>query len=433
MSTPNILIIVADDLGWADVGYHDSAIRTPNIDALVESGVELDNHYVTPLCTPTRVALLTGKYPSRWGNHARTPCNNRVLPFGALTLASMLKSAGYNTGLFGKWHLGSQPEWGPNHFGFDYSYGSLAGGVTPYGHHYKTGPHTNTWHRNEKLVDEEGHVTDLIGKEAVEWLDSRAAAPWFCYVPFTAVHIPISVPSPYKDMYEEGAFFPDDPAKDESARRYAAYATQMDEWIGRILAAIRRRGEERETFVLFFSDNGASGSWRAPGLYPDEQLESSLWCGSNMPLRGRKGHVYEGGIRTPAVAAWPGTLKPTKLAVPLHAVDWLPTLAHLAGANLPQDADLDGIDVWPLLGGTGTTERDAPLYFPFVRGQWAVRDRNWKLLCPGRDRPPELYHITRDPFEKHNVADDHPDQVARLTEHLQQVSQEDRKARVPDR
>ena len=235
---PNLLIIVADDLGWADVGYHGSSIKTPNIDRLAREGVELDQHYVCPMCTPTRAALLSGRYPSRFGDQAVKPCNERVYPFGQVTLASALRSIGYDTGVSGKWHLGSLPEWGPNHFGFNRSYGSLAGGVGPYDHRYKQGPHTYTWHRDGELLDEDGHVTDLIGQEAVGWI-SEKQQPWFYYVPFTAVHIPVQAPQEYIGLYGGETFY-DDPEKEEAFKRYAAYATQMDDWIGRMLGATYR-------------------------------------------------------------------------------------------------------------------------------------------------------------------------------------------------
>ncbi len=157
---PNILLIVADDMGWADVGYHGSLIRTPQIDRLASQGVVLEQHYVAAMCTPTRAALLTGRYWSRFGN--TTPSNERVLPWETWTLARALKQNGYTTHIAGKWHLGSKPEWGPKKFGFDHSHGSLAGGVNPVNHLYKRGPYSKTWHRNDQLIDEAGHVTDLI-------------------------------------------------------------------------------------------------------------------------------------------------------------------------------------------------------------------------------------------------------------------------------
>ena len=187
---PNILFILADDLGWGDVSYHGSDIRTPAIDRLAESGIQLEQHYVCPMCTPTRVSFLTGRYPGRFGRRATTPSNPPVLPDNYETLATSLRNNGYDTGLFGKWHLGSSPQFGPNYFGFNTSYGSLAGGVDPYNHHYKRGEFSQTWHRNCQLIKQSGHVTDLITDEAIKWLIGREK-PWFCYVPFTAVHVPI--------------------------------------------------------------------------------------------------------------------------------------------------------------------------------------------------------------------------------------------------
>ena len=156
MDKPNILFILADDLGWGDVSYHNSEIRTPNIDRLVQSGIELDQHYVCPMCTPTRAALMTGRHPGRFGRHATSPSNPPVLPEGYETIATSFRNCGYDTGLFGKWHLGSKPEFGPNHYGFNTAYGSLAGGVDPYNHRYKKGEYSFTWHSDGQLVKERG-------------------------------------------------------------------------------------------------------------------------------------------------------------------------------------------------------------------------------------------------------------------------------------
>ena len=197
---PNILFLVADDLGWGDVGWHGSAIRTPNLDRLAATGLELDQHYVCPVCTPTRASLLTGRYPGRFGPHATQPSNAPVFPDGTMTLAGALRDHGYDTALFGKWHLGSKPEYGPNQFGFNTAYGSLAGGVDPYNHRYKKGKYSVTWHRNGEFVEDHGHITDLITDAAIEWIEKRRE-PWFCYVPFTAVHFPVKAPQDWLDRY----------------------------------------------------------------------------------------------------------------------------------------------------------------------------------------------------------------------------------------
>ncbi len=426
---PNILIFVADDLGWADVGYHDSEIKTPSIDRLVAEGLELDQHYVCPMCTPTRAALLSGRYPSRFGDRARAPSNERVYPWGTVTLASALRALGYETGLSGKWHLGSLPEWGPNHFGFNRSYGSLAGGVGPYDHRYKKGPYTYTWHRDDELLDEEGHVTDLIGKEALGWIEEKRQ-PWFYYVPFTAVHIPVQAPAEYIDLYAGKTYY-EDPVKDEAFKRYAAYATQMDDWIGKMVGALEATGQRDNTIILFFSDNGAPRSWKPQGLYPGEYPASPV-LGSNVPLRGLKGQTYEGGIRTPALINWRGTLGPGKVTTPLHAIDWMPALTKLVGYRPEKDLQWDGADIWPILTGADRAPAPRTLYWPFVREQWAVRHGDWKLLSAGENRPAELYNLADDPHEKQDLAAQAPEKVAELERRLAEVRELDSAERPAD-
>lgn len=431
MTQPNLLVFLADDLGWADVGYHGAEIQTPNLDRLCAEGIDLDQHYVCPVCTPTRTSLLTGRYCSRWGDQARTPCNQRVLPFGTETLASVLRSVGYDTGLSGKWHLGSKPEWGPNRFGFNRSYGSLAGGVGPYDHRYKQGPFTYTWHRDDELIDEPGHVTDLIGREVVGWIRQKRN-PWFYYVPFTAVHIPVQAPPDYLDLYAGKRFY-EDPLKDEAFKRYAAYATQMDDWVGRIVAVLEETGQRDQTLVLFMSDNGApTHGWVAandkyPGVYPDSPV-----LGSNGPLRAGKATVYEGGIRTPAWVNWPARLSPGKRTAPIHIVDWMPTLARLAGYRPPREPNWDGEDVWSVLTGEKPSPSPRRLYFPFVREQWAVRQGDWKLLSPGRGKPPQLYDLAVDPCETRDHAAQAPGKVKQLTDLLTDFQAADVHERPPD-
>ena len=197
LAKPNIVILVADDMGWADVGYHGSTIRTPNIDRLQKRGVELDRFYVAPMCTPTRAALLTGRYWSRFGNTKAS--NERVLPWDTVTLSKALKEEGYRTSISGKWHLGSKPEWGPRKFGFDQSYGSLAGGINPWNHLYKYGPYSKTWHRNDQLIEEKGHVTDLLTNDAIRFIKEKKETPYLLYVAYTAVHTPFDEPAKWLD------------------------------------------------------------------------------------------------------------------------------------------------------------------------------------------------------------------------------------------
>jgi len=408
---PNILYVIADDLGWADVGFHGSKIKTPNIDRLCAEGVELTRHYVQPMCTPTRVGLLTGRYPSRFGDHAIKPCNERVLPPGTETLASALASVGYDTGLAGKWHLGSKPEWGPNHFGFTRSYGSLAGGCGPYNHFYKKGPFSRTWHRNEELIDERGHVTDLIGREVVRWVNAKRE-PWFYYVPFTAVHIPVKAPDKFIKLYE-GQRLDADPEKDESYGRYAAYASQMDYWVGQMMEALEKTGQRRRTIVVFTSDNGSFPSWRPAGRYPGEHPPCPR-LGSNLPYRGYKAQLYEGGILVPTCVNWPGKLKPGKVDALIHAVDWMPTLTRLAGYRPKSDLKWDGTDIWPWITGEETQTLPRTIYWKFTGGQMAIRHGHWKLILPRN----ELFNLADDPYEKRNLAKSEPARVAELLERL---------------
>ena len=338
---PNILFILADDLGWGDVSYHGSDIRTPAIDRLAESGIQLEQHYVCPMCTPTRVSFLTGRYPSRFGRRATIPSPPPVLPDNYETLETSLRNCGYDTGLFGKWHLGSSPQFGPNHFGFNTSYGSLAGGVDPYNHHYKRGEFSQTWHRNCKLIKQSGHVTDLITDEATKWL-SKQEKPWFCYVPFTAVHVPIKAPQKWLDQYQFSTY-DDDPLKDQSFKRYAAYTSQMDSAVGRLIEVLECLNQRDNTIIIFSSDNGAISSARlhSSDQYPGWQEEQPK-LGSNKPFRGQKAQLYEGGIRTPTIINWRGKLSPGICLQPLHIADWMPTLTNLADCELNHDPQWDG-------------------------------------------------------------------------------------------
>lgn len=404
---PNILLIVADDLGWKDLGYHGAKIRTPNIDRLVETGVELDSHYVQPVCTPTRTALMSGRYPSRFGPHTLTPSNLRALPKGTETLASALKSAGYSTFLSGKWHLGVEPAWRPNHYGFDHSYGSLSGAVDPWTHRYRPGPHERTWHRDGELIDEEGNATELVARQAEEWIRAKKT-PWFVYVPFQAVHIPVDAPAEYKKPYEGEKFY-DDPVKNESYQRYAAFVSQLDAKVGQLIAALEATGQRDSTLVVFTSDNGGLPGGENPyvGNVPATPVLSS-----NLPLRGRKGQLYEGGTRVDAFANWPGTLIPRKVTAPLHAVDWMPTLTKLAGYTPKADLKWDGHDIWPILTGAVTAPEPRTVYIAHRSGQ-AIQREGWKLIAFANGTS-ELYHLAEDPYETTDLAGREPGRLATL-------------------
>lgn len=427
MDRPNILYILADDLGWGDVSLHGSVIRTPVIDRLAREGVELTQHYVCPMCTPTRASLLTGRYPSRFGAHATVPSNAPVLPDGYPTLATVLRDVGYDTGLFGKWHLGSTPEYGPNHFGFNRSYGSLAGGVDPFNHRYKRGEFSITWHRDGELVEEQGHVTDLIVREAAEWIENRRQ-PWFCYVPFTAVHVPVKPTDEWLLQYGSEPF-DDDPLKDQSFKKYAAYTSHMDHAVGQLLESLERTGQRDNTLIVFSSDNGAINDCplHSTDQYPGWQ-EAYPRLGSNAPLRGVKAQLYEGGIHTPTVVNWRGLLSPGQMNFPVGVVDWMPTFASLAGAAPQTDPRWDGQDIWPLIAGGASEADPRRLFWNFHGGDaLGMRHGDWKLIVHEVDGAlrRELFNIADDPYEQHDLASQFPDKVVELMGMIEEERRQD--------
>lgn len=428
---PNILFVLADDLGWSDVGYHGGPIRTPHIDRLASTGVELDQHYVYPVCTPTRASLLTGRFASRFGEHATVPTNLPVLPDGYETLASTLHGFGYDTGLFGKWHLGSALEHGPNEYGFAASYGSLGGGVDPWNHRYKTGPFSRTWHRDREFVDEPGHVTDLITREAAAWIESRER-PWFCYVPFTAVHIPIDAPASWLATYD-GRSYDSDPRRDRSFKRYAAYVSHMDDAVGRLIETLDRTGQRERTLVVFTSDNGAPTGY--PRSFSDE-YPGRHWdtprLGSNLPLRGEKADLYEGGVRTPAVVSWPGVLGPGVTAAPVFVADWMPTLLALVGAEPRHNPAWDGLDVWTTLASGVPPLRRRDIYWNYREARFALRRDGWKVVQDTEAGTVELYDIDADPREEHDLAAAHPHVARELLSQVEAHRRLDGSARRRD-
>jgi arylsulfatase A-like enzyme len=436
MPRPNVLYILVDDLGWGDVSYHGGPIRTPNIDRLVGRGIEFVNHYVNPVCSPTRASLLSGRYPGRFGRHATVPTNDPVFPDGYWTMARLFQDAGYATGLFGKWHLGSDPKFFPGAYGFDRSYGSLAGGIDPYHHHYKRGTYSTTWHRDGQLMEdlEPGHVTDLLTDAAIRWIRQQGERPWFCYVPYTAVHTPIRAPEEWLDRvwFER---FDADPERDRAFKEYAAYTAHMDHAVGRLVETLKCLDRIHNTIVVFVSDNGASTSTLGDDtrLYPGWH-EDMPRTGSNYPLRGTKATVYEGGIRTPAAVMWPSVWAPRKVAEPLHIVDWMPTFAALLGVEPPVDPCWDGKNILPLLNGEVETLGSRPLYWNLTHNRFAVRYEGWKLIQIEREwgLQRELYHIAEDPYEERDLAARHPEIVERLAGLIAEQHALDDTARRPD-
>lgn len=408
---PNIIYIIADDIGSADMGFRGASdIRTPNLDRLAQNGAQFDEFYVQPMCTPSRAGLLTGRYPMRYG------LQTLVIPskgtYGLSTeeylLPQVLKDAGYETAIIGKWHLGhADRKYWPRQRGFDYAYGAVLGEIDYFTH---SAHDVRDWQRNNTPVQEEGYVTELLGNDAVKLIEQHdAKEPLFLYLAFTAAHTPYQAPKEYLDRF---AHIPD-----ETRRTYAAMISCLDDQIGRIVEALDKTGQRDNTLIIFHSDNGGTRDTRLTG----EGSVKTVPC-DNGDLRGGKGQLYEGGTRVPALANWPGHIKPSVITGPVHIVDMLPTLAVLAGASTEKCLPLDGMDVSRSILEGRTSPRTEVVYNiePF-RG--AVREGNWKLvwktLLPSKV---ELFDLSKDPTETTNLADAHPEKVKELQARIEQLS-----------
>ena len=409
---PNIVIIVADDLGWGDVGYHGGDIATPNLDRFAKEGVRLENWHVCPLCSPTRAGLMTGRWPIRYGmgESVITPWRKWGLPTTERTIADLLGSAGYQRrGAVGKWHLGHyKKELLPLNRGFTSFYGHY-NGAFDYFTHKREGE--LDWHRNFETSHDEGYSTDLIGREAAKFIaDSPGDKPFFLYVPFNAPHDPMQAKKADLAKYAT--------VKDEKRRIYFAMVDSMDQAIGAVLSALAEKDIAENTFVLFFSDNGA------------------LRWGNNKPWRSGKGSVYEGGVRTPALVRWPaGGLKDgAKIDGMMGMIDVYPTLKRLAEVKSKDRNRIDGIDVLDVMRG----KKDAPKrdWFSYIAQgrseQIALCDDIWKLVVTGGsvldvklddDGPKgpevELHRLDRDPGESTNLVQEHPAVAAEMLKRLQ--------------
>lgn len=416
---PNIVFIIADDLGWADVAFHGGNVPTSHLDRLAKEGLELTQHYVAPVCSPTRAGFMTGRCWSRFG--ITTPTNTLALPTDTVTLPRALKTRGYSTFLAGKWHLGSLSKWGPNHFGFDHSYGSLAGGISPWNHRYKKGPYTQTWHRNETLIEETGHVTDLLTNEVVKWIEKQAETPFFVYVPFTAVHLPIKEPREWLDKVPKGI-------TEGVPRHYAACVMHLDDAVGQIVQALENKGVRDDTLLLFTSDNGGSTVENNDLKYPDDNCPNGKLTGNNHPFRGQKGDVYEGGTRVPTIVSWPAHAKPGKIDTPVQIIDWMPTFCSLADYEQEEDLKWDGVDLTALL----TRHAPLPKRSIYTAGpRWrasSLRYGDWKLVVrgEGKSRQVELFNIAKDQSEANNLADSEPGRVQEMLRRLQEMAASDR-------
>lgn len=400
---PNVVHILADDLGWKDVGFHGSDIKAPNIDRLAETGAELEEFYVQPMCTPTRAALMTGRYPFRYGLQTGViPSGGSYgLPTDEWLLPQALKDAGYETALVGKWHLGhARTEFWPRQRGFDYFYGALVGEID----HFKHEAHgIGDWYRNNDAIEEAGYDTTLFGNEAVEFIRrADGTKPIFLYLAFTAPHTPYQAPEEYLDRYKE--------IPDPNRRAYAAMITAMDEQIGRVLEALDEKKMRDNTLIVFHSDNGGTRSAKFTG----ESAVKGDIPPDNGPYRDGKGTLYEGGTRVVAIANWPGKIKPGRVAEMIHVVDIYPTVVALAGGKPGRNKPLDGLDVWETIRDGKPSPRNEVVYNvdPFMG---AVRQGDWKLVWLSLLPPStELFNLAEDPSEKTNLAEKNPDKVKAL-------------------
>jgi arylsulfatase A-like enzyme len=336
---PNIVYIVADDLGWKDVGFNGSQdIKTPNIDKLAATGARLEQFYAQTMCTPTRAALLTGRYPCRYG--LQTIVIPSVSTYGLATdewlLPQALKEAGYQTPIIGKWHLGhGDKKYWPKQRGFDYQYGPLIGELD-YFTHEEHG--VLDWYRDNKSLKEKGYTTTLLGNDAVKYVNERdPAKPFFLYLTFNAPHTPYQAPKEYIDRYKS--------IEEPPRRTYAAMVTCMDDQIGRVVDALEKKKLRDNTLIVFQSDNGGTRNAMFTGVMADVS-KIKIPCDTG-PYREGKGTLYEGGTRVCALANWPGHI-PAGLTVNemIHVVDLYPTLAKLAGASTAKCKPLNGLDVW---------------------------------------------------------------------------------------
>jgi arylsulfatase A-like enzyme len=409
---PNILVILADDLGYADIGVHGGkAVPTPNIDKLAASGVRCTSGYVSaPYCSPSRAGLLTGRYQTRFGHEFNPHVGEEGkigLPLHQRTIADLLRAAGYRTGIIGKWHQGFSKDHHPQSRGFDDFFGFLVAG-----HNYALRKEeepvfTSTYSKNmiyrgREVQKIDGFATDLFTDEAIGFMKRNKDRPWFLYLAYNAPHTPLEISDRLKDRIPAEV-------KDPARRGYLALLIGLDDAVGRIMAHLRETGADQNTLIVFLSDNGGSGV--SPFL--------AYNTGINFPLRGDKGQTLEGGIRVQFIIACPGKLPAGKTYDhPVISLDILPTACALASANKP--ANVDGVNLMPYLLGEKQTAPHEALYWRFGpqkairKGDWSLVD--WRDFDKKTDSGWQLYDLSKDIGQQKNLAATHPKLVAELTQ-----------------
>lgn len=433
-SRPNIILIVADDLGYGDLGcYGQKRFATPNLDRLAAEGMRFTQHYSgCTVCAPSRSSLMTGLHtghtPIR-GNKEHQPEGQMPLPASSVTVAELLRQAGYATGAFGKWGLGSPGSEGdPNRQGFDEFFGYNCQRLA---HNYYP---RHLWYNQEKvlLAENEGekrgtYAPELIQKKALQFLEEHRQQPFFLFVPTVIPHAELTAPEPYMDRFR-GRFLPEKAfagtdsgprfrlgpyaSQKESHAAFAAMITYLDDQVGEILAKVKSLGLEENTLIVFGSDNGPH---LEGGADPD-------YFGSHGPLRGYKRDLYEGGIRTPLIARWSGHIRPSQTSGHIASFwDFLPTACDLAGIQIPKD--LDGISYLPTLLDHKQKQHDF-LYWEFHEGKstaQAVRMGRWKAIRKASRNPMELYNLDSDPGETLDLAPQNPDVLEKIESFLRRA------------
>ena len=404
-AAPNVVLLLADDLGWGDVGYHGSDIETPNIDSLAADGLQLDRLYVSPSCTPTRAGLMTGRDPIRLGLgwFPILPWSNKAVSPRERFIAQDFRAAGYQTGMIGKWHLGHTLEvQGPNARGFDHFFGHLHTGVDYFTHTVAGGYDLQ---HNGKSVQRPGrYLTDVHGEEAVRFIRERdPSRPLFLYVPFLAPHSPMQAPPKLIQKYEH--------REDVVKKIYAAMVHSLDQAVGAILEELENQGLAEDTIVVFLSDNGGSTSLG----------------GQNTPLRGEKQTPFEGGIRVPGIIRWPAKLAGgTTTSQVVSVRDLYPTLARAADVPLGNTRPLDGADQWEILASGRVVPRESDLFFAGEHSTGspeyaALLSGRWKLIQfvekgqTATSTTYSLFDVEADPYETTDLAEQHPSIVDKLS------------------
>jgi len=399
---PNFVVIMADDLGYGDIGCYGSTLcKTPHIDAIASAGLRFtDFHSSGAVCSPTRAGLVTGRYQQRASipgvvyADPKRPEHRHGLQPREVTFAETLRDAGYATALIGKWHLGYEPRFNPTQHGFEIFRGYVSGNVDYRSHVDNSGTHD--WWDGSRNIHEEGYVTHLITHHAVKFLEENAQQPFCLYIAHEAVHSPYQGPNDPAGRKEGGGRLTKNRARD-NARAYREMTEEMDKSVGEVLAALRRLGHDRDTLVFFFSDNGANPR------------------GSNGPLRGRKGQIWEGGHRVPCIAYMPGRIKPGTTAAATMTIDIMPTLLALAGEKAPDGHRFDGISLEGLLFG-GKPIESRSLFWEVGSSQ-AMRQGDWKLVIEKAGQKGAksfLFDLESDLAEKNDLAQEHPDRVKKM-------------------